>query len=263
MCLILLAYHWHPDYPIVLAANRDEFYDRPERAAHFWPDEPTILAGRDLVSGGTWLGVDRNGRFAALSNYRDPKTHRSHAQSRGAIVADFLRGQIPAQRYLEALRQDSQPFNGFNVLAGDDREVLYYSNWSDAIQALSPGVHGLSNHLLDTPWPKVEKGKAGLRHAVERREGFEVETLLELLADRSQPADDELPDTGVGIGNERLLAPIFIASENYGTRCSTVLLIDRDGRVTLVERSFQNNQTLPATVTYQYEKLPSIPPASF
>lgn len=237
MCLILFGYRCHPAFSLVLAANRDEFHARPTDPVDFWDDAPDVLAGRDRIAGGTWLGMTRSGRFAALTNIREPDRQRSDAPSRGALVADYLRGDPAPGDYLHALTTEAEHYNGFNLLVGDRFSLHYYSNRDDqSPRRLKPGLYGLSNALLDTPWPKVERGRHGLAAILDSPDGPRPEALLELLADRSPPPDDELPDTGVGLARERLLAPLFIAGETYGTRSSSVLLID-DEQAELIERS--------------------------
>lgn len=237
MCLILFAWRRHPDYPLILAANRDEFYERPTAPAAFWEDARGLLAGRDLREGGTWLGVTRRGRFAALTNYRDPAALKEAAPSRGGLVSGYLRGRLSPSSYLRRLRPGAARYNGFGLLAGNPDELHYFSNRGDSA-AVPPGIHGMSNHLLDTPWPKVERGMQALEGLLEREKKPSTVSLLDLLADRSRPPDERLPATGVGLEWERVLSPLFIESPLYGTRSSTVLIIDRRGRVTFVERLF-------------------------
>jgi uncharacterized protein with NRDE domain len=238
MCLILFSYNSLPDYMLVLASNRDEFYDRPTRPMGFWEDHPSILGGRDEKNMGTWFGITRDLRYAAITNYRDPSSVRIDAPSRGLIVSRFLEGDDTPKDYLETLRETSSAYNGFNLLLGDKNGLYYYSNRRSDIVAVKPGIHGLSNAFLDTPWPKVEHGKQNLANLLQKNPSVDTEGLFDLLAD-SRPAEDGiLPDTGVGLAWERLLSPLFIESDVYGTRASTVLLIDRTGRVTCIERSF-------------------------
>ena len=236
MCLILLAHEAHPRYRLVVAANRDEFYARPTAPAGWWEDAPGVLAGRDLRGGGTWMGVDRGGRWAAVTNYRDPGAERKDAPSRGELVGDFLRGGDSAAEYLARLRPRAGEYNGFNLLVGEPGTVLWLSNRAPAPRALEPGVHGVSNHLLDTPWPKVERGKGALA-AILREPRIDAEPMLDLLLDRTVAADHQLPDTGVGLTLERALSTMFIATPEYGTRSSTALLVDREGGVLFVERT--------------------------
>lgn len=236
--MILLALKGHPKHPLVLAANRDEFYARPSTAVHFWEDSPHILAGRDLQRGGTWLGIDRSGRLAAISNYRDPVSRRPDARSRGLIVSGFLRGRQTPPEYLRDLHETREDYHGFNLIVGDRGGLYYYSSRTGEVKPLAPGLYGLSNALLDTPWPKVERGKSGLHRLLAAGGTIVLEALFELLADRSVPTDAELPDTGVGLAMERMLSSVFITSSDYGTRCSTIVSIDNLDNVTLVERSF-------------------------
>ncbi len=239
MCLILLAARAHPEYPLVIAANRDEFYARPTVPAAPWPDSPRLLAGRDLVGGGTWLGIDRSGRFAMVSNFRDGRTTpKPRAPSRGRLVSDYLNGIEAAADYLATVRARGPLYNGFNLLAGDPGGVYYYSNRAPGPRRLSRGVFGLSNHLLDTPWPKLVRAKWGLERLLASHRPLALEALFALLADRLIAPDPELPDTGIPLEWERLLSSIFIQSPEYGTRSSTVLTVDRAGRLTFVERSF-------------------------
>ena len=234
MCLILVAWRMSERFPLVVAANRDEFYARKTAAAHWWADHSEVFAGRDLQAGGTWMGVTRHGRFAALTNYRDPQRQRDDAPSRGALVSDFLTGDQSAVEYLEQVRKDAASYNGFNLLVGDRQGLFCYSNVDDRIHALQPGLHGISNELLDSPWPKLVRGKNAVAAALPDLP--DVTKLFAALADRTIVPDSELPDTGVGIEWERLLSPAFIHSSRYGTRCSTVLLMG-DGMY-FEERSF-------------------------
>jgi uncharacterized protein with NRDE domain len=238
VCLILIAFDSHPDYSLIVAANRDEFHDRPTAAASFWADAPSLLAGRDLKAGGTWLGVDLRGRFAAVTNYRQGRREDPAGRSRGRLVSDYLEAGIDVRAYIDRARRDAALYNGFNLLAWDSRELHYFSNREGQARALPPGVYGLSNHLLDTDWPKVSRSKSALNALLNGDAAELVTDLFALLADRSQPADHLLPSTGVGAEWERLLSSAFIASEDYGTRSSTVVLVGRDGGVVFAERSF-------------------------
>lgn len=237
MCLILLAWQAHPDYPLVVAANRDEYYSRRTAAADFWNDAPDVLAGRDLEAGGTWLGVTRSGRFAALTNYRDPARNKTGAPSRGELARRFLADGQTAENYLSELESCAHRYNGFNLVFGDLDGLWCFSNCGEGEQALAPGVYGLSNHLLDTPWPKVARGKSALNGALQ---ALPDEALLfALLRDDSIAPDEALPRTGVSLEWERLLSAAFIHSPQYGTRSATVLLRDRSGRVRFIEQGFR------------------------
>lgn len=241
MCLITLAWQAHPDHPLILAANRDEFYARATAPARFWPEAPQLLAGRDLAAGGTWLGVTRQGRFAALTNYREPRPV-SGGQSRGLLVSRFLAGTDSPWSHAQQVAAAADDYAGFNLLLGTPDELVIVSNRGTAPRRLEPGVHGLSNHLIDTPWPKVEKAKAGLQaNLLAGDVATEEAALLALLADTHQAPDMALPDTGVGLAMERLLSPLFIRSPLYGTRASTVLLLGRE-RVHFLEQTFEQGE---------------------
>ncbi len=236
MCLILFAYRVHERYPLVVAANRDEWFRRPTQAAHFWDDPPGLLAGRDLEEGGTWLGITRSGRFAALTNYRDPSTKRDDAPSRGALPLAFLSGNEAPFRYVSALRQRAAEYNGFNLLTGDARELAYLASPSAMADRLQPGLYGLSNGVLDEPWPKVVKGKEALARVLEDEPT--LERLLALLKDHDMAPDHALPATGISLEWERRLSAMHILMESYGTRSATALLVAADGGVQFVERTF-------------------------
>ena len=228
MCLILLAWRGDAKYPCVIAANRDEMHARPTAAAHWWPTHPQILAGRDLSEGGTWLGVTRTGRFAALTNYRDPGMRRAAAPSRGALVTSILLSADPVAKTINHLRAVSADYNGFNLLFSDGETLGVYESVTQAGRELGPGIYGLSNHLLDTPWPKVETAKSRMAKALSRLES--ADPLLTLLRDDKPAPDEQLPRTGVSLEWERLLSSAFIRAPDYGTRCSTVLRIDESRR---------------------------------
>lgn len=228
MCLILFAYKVHPKNKLIVAANRDEFYERPTAPAHFWEDHPHILAGRDLRKLGTWMGVTRNGRFAALTNYRDPNEVTEGKRSRGDLVADFLKGSASPADFMNRASAHRSSYPGYNLLAGNLEELLYYSNVEDRVELLQPGIYGVSNHVLDTEWPKVKKGKEGLSALLDNAEGNLAENLFTLLRNADPAPDDRLPKTGVSLEWERILSPLFIKSDGYGTRSSTVLLMSKD-----------------------------------
>ena len=237
MCLFLMALQIHPVYKLVIAANRDEFYERPTAAAEFWDERPEILGGKDLRAGGTWFGITRRGRIAAITNYRDPAAFKPHAPSRGRLVSDFLMSEEDPEAYLNRLALKGEGYNGFNLVVGVRDQIWWYSNRGHGIQRTMQGIHGLSNHLLNTPWHKVSLGKAALKDILSNNSVLSPEILLDILLDRSTPHDGVLPNTGVGIELERILSPIFIVSPGYGTRSSTILLLDQKDRVTFLERT--------------------------
>jgi uncharacterized protein with NRDE domain len=238
MCLILLSFDTHADDSLIVAANRDEYYDRPASPLAFWREAPHVLAGRDIRGGGTWLGVTRKGRIAALTNFRDPSAIMGNAPSRGLLVRNFLEGTESPQNYLKRIRADTHQYNPFNLLLGDRSALYYYSNRNDEIRGLESGLYGLSNHLLDTPWPKVQKGKESLKTLIKSKKRVSPEDIFGILTDRSFPPDRLLPDTGVGPEWERLLSPVFITSRIYGTRSATALIVNSSGRLTVAERTF-------------------------
>ncbi|HOD35103.1 MAG TPA: NRDE family protein [Syntrophales bacterium] len=241
MCLIFVAYKYRAPYDLVIAANRDEFYERPSAPAEFWKENPSVLGGKDLIAGGTWLGITRTGRFAAITNYRDPGSHRHDAPSRGHLVSNFLTGSETPGEYVRNIASRADEYNGFSLFAGDRSSMYYVSNRGGGPRGLSPGLYGLSNHLLDTPWPKVERGKKSLEALFADPETVREDALFGILADRSSPPDELLPRTGVSLEWERILAPPFIVSPVYGTRSSTVILSRGDGKVAFVEKVFNSN----------------------
>ncbi len=231
MCLIAIAWHAHPELPLVVAANRDEWHERPAAPAHWWADTPQVLAGRDLQAGGTWLGVSRSGRFAALTNFRDPSDRKPGAPTRGRLVSDFLQGAESPRQYLERLPPAAATFQGFNLLVGDRDLLLCFASRTGEVSVVTPGVHALSNHTLDEPWPKVQKAKSALEAALgaEVPEEARQSLIYELLSSTEPAPDAVLPDTGVGIEWERRLSPAMIVGEKYGTRCSTMVSLANTG----------------------------------
>ncbi|GAB4360601.1 MAG: NRDE family protein [Immundisolibacter sp.] len=235
MCLLVLAFRQLPEEPVLLAANRDEFHDRPAAPAQFWPEAPRLLAGRDLLAGGTWLGLTRDGRFAAVTNYREPPREGAPRPSRGHLVRDYLLGTASAGDYLRALQRRADRYAGFSLLLGDARQLWWYSNRGGAPQRLAPGVYGLSNALLDTPWPKLQTAKAAFG-ALCRTGGADTAALLDLLQDRRIHPPQGAPPTGTDAALARAAGAIFIDTPGYGTRCSSVLRLRRDDRAEFVER---------------------------
>lgn len=253
MCLLSFAINCHPRYRLVLAANRDEQFARPTAAARFWDDAPQILAGRDLEAGGTWLGVSGNGRLAALTNYYGPDEYAPDKLTRGWLIRDFLAGDQSPEGYFEHLKLTGDRYNGFGLVFGDSTGLTYYTNRGPSVRAISSGVHGLSNHLLDTHWPKVVTIKSGLRHVIATADIIDPEELFSLLSDRTIYPDQALSDTAVGAERDRTLSSIFVSREEFGTRCSTIILIDRDNRMTFLERSFDAHQNTTGTVEFHID----------
>jgi len=234
MCLIVLA--WRPEHalPLVLAANRDEFYDRPTLPLAAWEDAPGLYAGRDLLAGGTWLGIGPGGRFAALTNIRDPR-QPPRGRSRGELPVQFLHGQQGPEAFLNDVAERAGEYSAFNLLIGDSHQLWLLNSHAGTPEQLPEGLYGLSNAGLDTPWPKLQKAKALLSECLIEPQ---IPSLLDLLHDAQQAEDAALPDTGFGLNTERMLSSIFIATRSYGTRASTALLVHADGSRQLVERSY-------------------------
>jgi len=244
VCLLAFAYHQHPDAPLIVTSNRDEYYSRPTSAMHWWRDAP-VLAGRDLQANGTWMGVTRNGRCAAITNYRDvPADGKVPARplSRGSLVKDFLCAGDSAERWASAMRPSLGDYGAFNLLVYDGRELFYLNNYhDDEARKLEPGFYALSNSLLDSPWPKVDYARQRLRGSVERAAHIgdsEIAELLENLALQQTYAPHLLPKTGVSDEWEEILSSPFIVAPGYGTRASTVLVMYATGEVKAVERNF-------------------------
>ncbi len=239
MCTLFFAYKVHEKYPLIFMGNRDEFYDRPSRPAHFWDDDNSILAGLDVQENGSWTGITKSGHFAFLTNYRDFSMQKDKTISRGHLVRDFLIYKPFPERYCEIVSLKDDQFNPFNLVVGDMHALSYYSNMDHQVHILPPGIYGLSNHLLNTPWPKVATGKMVLKSIIDRHEQIEPESLFHILDDRTRAPDDMLPDTGIGIDMERPLSSTFIEipSKNYGTRFQTVILVDENMHVIFLERS--------------------------
>lgn len=251
MCLIFLSFQHHPTYKLIIAGNRDEFYDRKTAAANFWEDEPDILAGRDLEAGGTWMGINRSGKVSMLTNYRDPQHINPNAPSRGQLVSDFLKVNQQPEVYLHQLQNNGKTYNGFNLIVGDANELCYYSNYKQGISNLSPGFYGISNHLLETPWPKVARGKQKMEKAL-RSEIVDPEELFTILYDDERAGDNELPDTGLSFEREKALSSMFIKTDNYGSRCSTVILMDKANQVLFSERVYDLSTFKYSTQTYRF-----------
>ncbi len=237
MCLIFLSINNHPTYKLIIAANRDEFYERKTAVADYWSDYPTILGGRDLEANGTWMAMSKNGRIGMVTNYRDLKNLKQKAPSRGALVSDFLLSSATEEEFLNSKEPRAQDYNGFNLLVGNANELWYLSNYKKGIEKIEKGIHGLSNALLNTPWPKVEEGKRKFNELVQA-DRIDPHDLFSMLYNEQRAHDDTLPDTGVGLDRERMLSSMFIKSPTYGTRCSTVLLIDKNHRVQFTERVY-------------------------
>lgn len=245
MCLIVFAWQVIPGVPLIAAANRDEFYDRPATAADTWPEAPHVIAGRDLKAGGTWMGVAQEGpngaRFAAITNIRGPQERRTDAPSRGALVADYLAGEMSAAEYIAHIASGSDAYNGFNLVLGDSGSLYWFSNRGAEDERngkqLEPGIYGLSNGLLDAPWPKVLRTKAQFASLL--CQGAPEDAYFEMLADTTRAPDARLPDTGIALDLERQLSAVCIETPGYGTRTSTVVKLYSNAPAQLHERVIQ------------------------
>ncbi len=240
MCLITFAYKSHPTYALILAANRDEFYARPTRKAQFWIEEgyPNIIAGKDLEAGGTWMGVHKNKKWAALTNYRDLTKLKNAPPSRGDLALNYLKSEQTARQYLAEIQQKADLYNGFNLLIGEESGIFHFSNQTNIITEISSGIHGLSNALLNTPWPKLELAKSGLREIVQQGK-IAPNMLFDILKNETKAEDDKLPQTGLSVDLEKAISSVFINTERYGTRCSSLLLIHNNGTVEFLERRYK------------------------
>lgn len=239
MCLIVFSTNDHKKYKLVFAANRDEFYNRETMSAHFWNDHPELLAGKDLKEGGTWMGITKSGKLAAITNYRDFKNIKDDAPSRGNLTKDFLLSSSSADEYYSSLKDSLQEYNGFNLILGNVDQLYYFSNYSDGLIKLNPGIYGLSNALLDTPWEKVVNTKNKFAEELVHNK-ISSEKLFNILSDDKIYPDDKLPDTGAGLKLERVLSSAFIKSPVYGTRSSTVLLVDKENNVNFIEITYDH-----------------------
>jgi uncharacterized protein with NRDE domain len=251
MCLILVAWQGHAKFRCVIAANRDEMHSRPTAAAQWWPSRPPILAGRDLSAGGTWLGLTRTGRFAALTNFRDPEQRRTGTPSRGTLVTSILMSNDTTAESLEYLRRVGADYNGFNLLFSDGERLAVYESVRGVGRELAPGIYGLSNHLLDTPWPKVQTAKSRLAGALANLET--TGAALALLRDDKPAPDEQLPRTGVSLQWERLLSSAFVRAPDYGTRCSTVVRIDESRRACFDEWTWDVSGAQTGAVSLQFQ----------
>ncbi|MCH8547453.1 MAG: NRDE family protein [Balneolaceae bacterium] len=241
MCLMVFAHKVHPKYPLIFASNRDEFYKRPAMEATFWPEHPDLLAGKDLEAGGTWMGVTKNGRFAALTNYRNIEEIKENAPSRGDLVKDFLTSEINAENYLSTLGDTAREYNGFNLIVGNAEELWYINNKEVKAERVKPGYHSLSNAFLDTKWPKTEQALRDFKKSVQPDDTPNPEKLFSLLNNDQRYPRHMLPETGLSDEMEQVVSSVFIKSEEYGTRCSTVYIAAENEENRFFERTFRPN----------------------
>jgi uncharacterized protein with NRDE domain len=240
MCLLVIAWQVHPRYRLVVAANRDEFHERPTEPMALWPPPDDLIAGRDLRAGGTWLGVDRSRRFGIVTNFRELQRPAPGAPSRGNLIPGYLRNPAPVTEYIHNLEAVAEQYSGFNLLLTDQDSLWYVSNRAPRFaQSLPPGIYGLSNELLDTPWPKLQRVRRRFDPLVKQPDNISGDAVFAILADPTQAGVEEaLPDTGLSREWEQLLSSPFVSNEDYGTRCSTVLMVESSGAFSLTERRF-------------------------
>ncbi|MBD3584680.1 NRDE family protein [Salinimonas sp. HHU 13199] len=254
MCILFIARDQRKDFPLIIAANRDEFHARPTKASHIWSSHPPIFAGKDLKAGGTWMGVTRSGRIAALTNIRQPDKERQDARTRGELVVNYLTHKGSNPQFHDVLRRRREKYNGFNLLHGTWRDLKVYNNESDSLLSLEPGIHGLSNGALNDPWPKVSRGVSALSQYCSESDTLSEDALFSLLKDKTEAPESALPDTGISKDWEKRLSPIFIQSDEYGTRASTLLLVNRNGNASWSERTYdiQGQVTDQVTAHFQF-----------
>lgn len=242
MCLIVFSINGHQNYQLILAGNRDEFYQRPTKPAHYWDTDREILAGKDMKAGGTWLGISKEGRIGALTNYRDFNNPREGEKSRGELIPGFLKSSKEPKEALTDILSRGKRYDGFNLIAGTSKKLYYNSNINNSVEEISPGIHGISNAFLDTSWPKVDVARQKFSSAISGSE-IDEEAIFSLLKNSETYSQEKLPDTGLSPEMEKAVSPIFIETEEYGTRCSTLLTIDNEGLVNFIEKSYyKNNQ---------------------
>jgi len=255
MCLLFLAIDTHPDYRLVAAANRDELYDRPTAAAHRWADHEDVIAGKDLEKGGTWFGVTTYGHWAAVTNYSETNDTQFET-SRGGLVSEYLTSYSTPDDYVASLAASADCYSGFNLVAGSPFHTVYFSNREHGLKPLQRGIYGLSNHLLDTPWPKVRTGKQNLENLLER-DHLDADSLFSILCDQTHASNEDLPESGVRTEWDKLLSSAFISGDAYGTRSSTILLVSRDNRLILEERTYApavpRNTDNYSSVAYEFD----------
>ena len=236
MCVLLFSWKQHPKYPFVMASNRDEHYERPTKALHFWEDYPDVLAGRDLQAGGSWMGFSKKHRFAAITNYRNG-LHKGTTLSRGNLVKDFLVSDKDPAVFFESMQNTFEEYNGFNFLFGVRSSLYYCNNEDKKLVEIAPGLYGISNAVLDTPWFKIELGKAKLKGILAQEE-IVADNIFEMLQDTTQAPDDLLPKTGISMEREKLLSSLFIKSNNYGTCSSALITVDTKKTIHFTEKEY-------------------------
>lgn len=250
MCLILFALQQHEDYPLVVIANRDEYYARPTQVAHWWSDTPGIFAGRDLEAQGTWMGVNKNGRFAAVTNVREASVGPARL-SRGKLTRDFLSSREPAETFLRSIESCEDGYAGFNLLVGDSSGLYFYSNRHAGIRCIPPGIYGVSNGLFDEAWPKLTSGKHALAATVKTSLGNNA--LMQILTDNTTAGDEHLPETGVSLDIERMLSSRFIRSNEYGTRACSIVKFTSQQQIIFVEQNYDSTGIMDDLIVERFQ----------
>jgi uncharacterized protein with NRDE domain len=253
MCIIFVAVEQHKDYSLIIAANRDEFYQRPTQPSDWWDESPGLLAGKDLKAGGTWMGMSRAGKIAALTNIRNPAREQAEARSRGELVVNYLSCSTSEALFEQQLSDSREAYNGYNLLYGNVTRLQVYNNHTNRFTPLAAGFHGLSNSALNTPWPKVRRGVTRLQEYISTATSLDYDALFNLLQDNTPAAQHELPDTGVPLEWEQRLSSIFIASPDYGTRSSTLLLVNHRGEVTWIEQEYEHGKKVSPPREFQWK----------
>ena len=243
MCLIVFAYKTVSGTPLVFAGNRDEFYDRPTEQAHIWNTDPKMIAGKDKKAGGTWLGLSENGKIAAITNYRDMGQIKPNAPSRGHIVKNALISSQSTEQYLEHLKSVANEYNGFNLIAGNREKLFYFSNQTMQIEELKPGIYALSNALLNTPWPKSEWAKQRFKQILDSGDR-KPNHFFSMLKNSDTYPLEKLPETGLSDEMEKAVSAVFIKTDGYGSRCSTVMQLYSDSTFYFEERTYKSGSKI-------------------
>ncbi len=251
MCLIVLGRNIHPKYKLILVANRDEFYERPTQIAHQWEGPLKLLAGKDLEAGGTWIGINRVGHLAAVTNYRDPISYQKNKASRGQIPVNFLSEKMPAETYVEELSKQSGNFNGFNLLALDQESLVHYNNQNGNPSKLDDGIHAVSNATLNTPWPKVVRAKELFESVIGGN--FSHDDLITMMGDDKTADPQDLPDTGIPKDLEEAVSAMCIRTEKYGTCSTTAISLSHDGEVQFTEKSYPVGKRIEGVKRFSFK----------
>lgn len=252
MCLIVLGRNIHPKYELILVANRDEFYARPTQVAHYWNGQSKLLAGKDLEAGGTWIGINRYGNLAAVTNYRDPINHQKNKESRGEIPVNFLEMDTTPADYIKQLKSNATKYNGFNLLALSKETLIHYNNQKDEENVIDDGIHAISNATLDTPWPKVTRAKEMFMSIIEG--DFTHDELISMMGDTQTADPEDLPETGISKDLERAVSAMCIRTEKYGTCSTTAITISKTGGIEFTEKSYPVGERIEGIVRFSFKR---------